>query len=63
MCVLCLRYYYKKKNNEKNGNKILPLNVELDNTAAVPVIKKKTNIVETIHLTEAATVTDLADCG
>jgi hypothetical protein len=27
-----------------------PLNVEFDSTAAVPVIKKKTNIVVVIHL-------------
>lgn len=28
----------------------VPLNVEFDSTAAVPVIKKKTNIVVIIHL-------------
>lgn len=51
-----------QKNIDKSY-KIIPLNVEFDNTAAVPVIKKKTNNVLIIHLAEAVTVAEIAECG
>lgn len=39
-----------------NRATIIPLNVELDSTAAVPVMKKKTNIAVVIKLLEALVV-------